>query len=185
MSWEVYATKELWAAYRCSFTPLDDALCQDAYLLPLFDQLWEFGTNGPGASLNTMRETEVYGLLELIVQIAGNGHFLDSVDSLPSGLFLNGNRCMFAPLFKGTLREERSEYLIIPNYRVVDDVVEEPGQPSSMPVVISSGSTRSTLSGYLPSLFKEMLIGYKPVSRGPPDIRQQRLTSNPFGGEGG
>jgi len=82
----------------------------------------------------------VYGLLELIVQVARDGHFFDPVDSLPGGLFFKGNRCVLAPLFKGTLREERGKNPIIPNYRVVDDVVEEPGQPSSTPVVVSKSS---------------------------------------------
>jgi len=48
---------------------------------------------------------------------------------------------VFAPLFEGTLREERGKYPIIPDYRVVDDIVEEPGQPSSAPDLISSGPT--------------------------------------------
>lgn len=56
MSGKVHATKELWASYRCSFTPLYDAFCQDTYPLPLFDQLWEFGANSPEASLNITRE---------------------------------------------------------------------------------------------------------------------------------
>ena len=55
MSGKVHATKELWASYRCSFTPLYDALRQDAYLLPLLDQLREFDTNGPGVSLSAER----------------------------------------------------------------------------------------------------------------------------------
>jgi len=58
MSGEVYATKELWSAYRCSFTPLDDALRKDAYLLPLLDQLRELGTNGPEAQLEAARKYE-------------------------------------------------------------------------------------------------------------------------------
>ena len=57
MSWKVYATEELWASYRCSFTPLYDALRQDTYLLPLLNQLREFGTNSPGAPLDTMRKS--------------------------------------------------------------------------------------------------------------------------------
>ena len=40
MSGKIHATKELWASYRYSLTPLYDVLCQDAYLLPLLDQLW-------------------------------------------------------------------------------------------------------------------------------------------------
>ena len=86
------------------------------------------------------KSRRVYGLLKFIVQVTWNGHFLHSVDSLPSGLLIKGNRCVFAPLFKGTLREERGKYSIIPNYRVVDDVVEEPSQPSPAAVVINSGS---------------------------------------------
>ena len=45
MSGKVYATKELWASYRCSLTPLNDTLCQDTYLLPLFDQMRELGAD--------------------------------------------------------------------------------------------------------------------------------------------
>ena len=124
MSGEVHATKELWSAYRCSFTPLDDALRKDAYLLPLFDQLRELGTNGPEAPIRRDEEIrEACDLLEFIIQITRNGHFLDSVDPLPGGLFFKGNRRALAPLFKGALREECGENSIIPNYRVVDDVV--------------------------------------------------------------
>lgn len=57
MSGKVHATKELWASYRCSFTPPYYAFCQDTYLLPLLDQLWEFGANSPETSLNTARKT--------------------------------------------------------------------------------------------------------------------------------
>lgn len=60
MSGKVYATKEPWASYRCSFTPLYDAFRQDAYPLPLLDQLWEFGTNGPEASLDTAWDTGIF-----------------------------------------------------------------------------------------------------------------------------
>ena len=56
MSGKVHATKELWASYRCSFTPLYYALCQDTYLLPLFDQLWEFDTDSPETSFNITRK---------------------------------------------------------------------------------------------------------------------------------
>ena len=127
MSGKVYASKELWASYRCGFTSPYDALCKDANLLPLLDQLREFGTNGPGILLNPARKSKKVGnLLKLIVQVTRNGHFLDSVDSLPHGLFFKVNRRIFAPLFKGTLREECGKYPIIPNYRVVDHVVEEP-----------------------------------------------------------
>ena len=84
MSGEVYATKELWASYRCSLTPLYDALRQDTNPLPLLDQLREFGTNSPETSSDDNGENqEACGLLKLVVQVTGNGHFLDAVDSLP------------------------------------------------------------------------------------------------------
>jgi len=92
MSGKVYATKEVWASYRCSFAPLYDALRQDTYLLPLFDQLWEFGANGPEVLLDATRKIKgFWDSLELIIQVTRNGHFLYFVDSLPSRLFVKGN----------------------------------------------------------------------------------------------
>ena len=145
MSGEVYASKELWASYRCSFTSPYDALCQDANLLPLLDQLREFGTNSPGILLNLTRESKkVCNLLKLIVQVTWDGHFLNSVDSFPRGFFFKVNWRIFAPLFERTLREECGKYPIIPNYRVVDYVVEEPSQPSPVAIVINSISIVSS-----------------------------------------
>jgi len=169
MSGKVYATKELWASYRCSFTPLYDAFRQDAYPLPLLNQLWELGANGSGASLDMANDTGMFwNSLKLIIQVTRNGHFLNSVNSLPSGLFLKGDRCMFAPLFKGTLREEGGQYPIITNYRVVDSVVEKSGQPLPVSIVISSGFTVTSkfqiLNDCPPPLLKEILIGCKSLS---------------------
>ena len=56
MSGKVYATKELWASYRCSLTPLCDAFCQDAYLLPLLDQLRKLAANSPSTLLDMTRK---------------------------------------------------------------------------------------------------------------------------------
>jgi len=75
---------------------------------------------------------------------------------------------MFAPLFKGTLREERGQYPIIPNYRVVDNVVEKSGQPLPISIVISRDFTVASKlqipNGCPPPLLKEMLIGYRSFS---------------------
>ena len=61
MSGKVYATKELWASYRCSFAPLYDALCQDAYPLPLLDELWKLSANSPRIPLNATRRVKKSG----------------------------------------------------------------------------------------------------------------------------
>jgi hypothetical protein len=60
MSGKVYATKELWASYRCSFTPLYDTLCQDTYLLPLLDQMRELDANGPETFLDMTRKQSLW-----------------------------------------------------------------------------------------------------------------------------
>lgn len=82
-------------------------------------------------------------LLKLIVQVTRNRHFFNSVNPLPGGLFVEGDWRVFAPLVKGTLSKERGEYPVVPNYRVIDDVVKEPTQPTPI-AVINGGSAMNS-----------------------------------------
>ena len=76
--------------YRCCFTSFDHTLCQDAYLLPLFDKTTDFAAYNAEADTVSVRKVILYGvyLREFGFKITWDGHFFYSIDALARGFFL-------------------------------------------------------------------------------------------------
>ena len=138
MSGEVRATKKQWSVYRCGFAPL-----YDAYLLPLLDWLRELGTNGPEVPLDATKKSERSAVYR-------------SLSSKSLGMAIPSTRSICLPedspsrVTSVCLCHCSKELSVrnaarVPNYRAVDEVVEEPGQPSSIPVIISMAQNQTTL----------------------------------------